>query len=186
MSIDEIKTKLNTYCDSYLEKLKLCPEGFFLLRGYFYEIPTIQKFTHNLKLRKPKNMPLDIHKKINEMCLSKYDWPIRNGVFTYGFDILNNKPKDLGYGNFYLFFPIGEFEFAYHRNYFDLFGVINNLKTPLDDFISSLEYETKDFSLVMSTNINFDNFANETSIKVKNYYLVNPQFAIELSKMIWG
>ena len=186
MSAEEIFEILNHDCSYYLNELRNCGKGKYLLRGYNYDILDIKLFEHDLEGRKPRNMPQHIHDMINNIFLEKVGWKIRNGIFTYGFDMLNYKPKDLGYGPFALFFPIGDFEFAYSPHYFDLFGEVNQLKTDLDTFINNLEFEYKTFCNVMYTNGDYDNFGNEVSIRATTYYLVNPEFAKELALKIWN
>ena len=186
MNEDEIFEILKKDCKQYLDVLKNCRRGYFLLRGYFYQIDAMKKFDHNLDNRKPKNMSQDNHDKINNHFLPIFNWKIRNGIFCYGFDILNNKPKDLGYGIFYLFFPIGNFNYVYSPEYFDLFVHINQTKGDINEIISNLDFKDVDFCNVMKLRKEFDDFGNEVSIKANSYYLLNTSYAEKFSLKIWG
>lgn len=186
MNSSELAEILRTDCETYINCLASCKKGHFLLRGYFYEIETFKLFQHNLNHRVPKNMPQNIHNQLNSHFKKKFGWAIRNGIFTYGFDMINHQPIDMGYGKFYLFFPKDSFSFAYSPEYFDLFGEINQLKGDLQTFIDNIDFETENFCSIMSTRAEYDNFANETSIFSESYYLVNPKFTTDLITNIWG
>jgi hypothetical protein len=186
MDGDKIFQILEQECKPFLETIKDCHKGYFLLRGYFYEIKNIKKFNHDLDNRKPRNMSIDDHNRINDYFQPIFNWKIRNGIFCYGFDILNNKPIDLGYGIFYLFFPIGEFSYVYSPDHFDLWGSKSLTKKNIDEFIKSLNFKDNDFCEVMNFRKEFDEFGNEVSVRAKSYYLVNTLFAEEIASKIWG
>lgn len=185
MAIDKIIETLKIDCKYYLELLSQCKYGHFLLRAYNYPINDIEKFTHNYENRKPRNTPQNMHDKLNKKFEEQFGWKIRNGVFCYGFDILNNVPTDLGYGPFYVCFPIGEFDYAYSYDHFDLFGSMSTTKINMDEFIDSLKYTNESFCDVMVTHPEFHNFGNEVSLYVNSYYLVNLDLADELVPIIW-
>lgn len=185
MTVNKIIETLEADCKYYLELLSKCEYGHFLLRAYNYPIDDIQKFTHNYENRKPRNTPQDSHDKINKKFEPVFGWKIRNGVFCYGFDILNKTPIDLGYGPFALCFPIGEFDYAYSHDHFDLFGSISTTKTDIDEFINTLQYTNKNFCNVMITHPEFHDFGNEVSLFVDSYYLINPSLAKNLLPIIW-
>lgn len=173
-------------CSPFLNSLKNCETGHFLVRGYFYEIEDIKIFEHNLENRKPKNMAQDIHDKINNFFYSKFSWKIRNGIFCYGFDLVNNHPIDLGYGLFFIFFPIGNFDYVYSPDHFDLFGYFNQTKGNVDELIKKLIFKNDSFCDVMTLHDQYDKFGNEVSIRATSYYLINIKYADSLSQKIWG
>ena len=185
MNTSDIFEMLTKDCRPYLDALQNCKKGHFLLRGFFYQIDDYKKFQHNLEFRKPKNMLPDIHNKINSYFEPIFNWKIRNGIFCYGFDILKNEPIDLGYGVFYLFFPIGEFSYVYSTEHFDLFGFIDRAKENIDDLIEELVFRDDNFCDVMILRDEYNNFGNEVSVKANSYYLVNTRFAESFSKKIW-
>lgn len=186
MTKDEVFEILKRDCGYYLSILSKCKKGHFLIRGYNYEILSYRMFEHDIEKRKPRNMPLQIHTKINNYFLKQFGWKIRNGVFCYGFDMLSHSPIDLGYGPFSLFFPIGEFSFVYSPDHFDLFGTVNQSKQNIDDLIATFVFRNTEFCAVMETNEEYDYFGNETSVKVSRYYLVNPSFADYFNTKIWS
>lgn len=185
MNKEDILTILNNECSYFLNILKHCQKGHFLLRGYFYDIETLKKFNHNIEYRTPKNMPLHIHNEINEYFEPSFKWKIRNGIFCYGFDVMNHKPKDLGYGIFYLFFPIGEFQYVYSPDHFDLFGSINQTKTDSLSLITTLIFKEDKLCEALKIREEFDYFSNEISVNAKSYYLVNISLANYISANIW-
>lgn len=185
LQFNKIEEKIFRDCAYYIDLLKNCKRGYFLLRGTFNKIDGIQKFQHDSNFRKPRDTPQNIHDKINDFFLEKFGWKIRNGVFTYGFDVLSNEPTDLGYGDFKLFFPIGDFNFVQNSEHFDLYGALHQRKTDIDTFISGLQFYQDDLCASMNTRQDYHDFGNETSIKTNEYYLVNLKFAEELAIKIW-
>lgn len=178
---------LENDCNYYINLLKNCKKGHFLLRGYDYKIDNLKSFDHPfLENRKPKNMSVDLHNKINNFFLPIFKWKIRNGIFCYGFDMLNNTPRDdYGYGINYLFFPIDEFEFVYSKEHFDLWALFETSKESPDFIINKLKFENKNFCDMMEPRKNYHYFSNEISIKATKYYLVNRNFTKYLIDRIW-
>jgi hypothetical protein len=73
----------------FIEHLRVCPKGTFLVRGFKEQIDTYRFFNHDLENRKPLHTPLETHDFINQTFLDVFGWKIRNGVFCYGFNALN-------------------------------------------------------------------------------------------------
>jgi hypothetical protein len=185
MTDEQIFEIINSDCHQYLEILKHCPKGRFLVRGYYYDIPEIKEFKHNLEKRAPKNMPLNIHEKLNNHFERIFRWKIRNGIFCFGYDINESIPRDLGYGIFYLFFPKGNFRYVYSKEHFDLFGFINQSKENIETIINNLRFEDSNLCQGMVCRKEYDNFSNEISVNANSYYLVNPSLAKSLTSLIW-
>jgi hypothetical protein len=186
MDSETIFKILSQNCSNFLADLKKCPKGHFLVRGYFYDIQDLKEFNHNLDFRKPKSMNPETHEKINNYFLPIYNWKIRNGIFCYGFDLINRKPVDLGYGPFYIFFPIGEFEFVYSRDHFDLWAYFELTKGDKDEMIKNLKFQNTSLRDAMQLNVEFDYFSNEISVKANAYYLINIKHSLNLVKQIWN
>lgn len=176
---------INKDCQEFIKSIRLCKKNVFILRGHFYQIQGIQKFQHDVKYRRPRNMPQNIHDEINIYFEDKFGWKIRNGVFCYGFNLAEHNPIDLGYGIFHLFFPIGNFKFVFSDEHFDLFGSINNSIEPIETVIKNLKFDDKDFCRALTLQPKFDNFSNEISFNTSSYYLINTIYYQEISRFIW-
>lgn len=170
-------------CNPYLETLRITDQK-ILVRGSHSNIETYKEYNHNLNERRPLNMPIDIHDKLNHHFEPEFGWKIRNGVFCFGIDINKNISHNLGYGNNYYFFPKGEFEFVYAPKIFDLFEYFNEPNTDKNDKFVNIQYKSNDFAQAVLTTIDPD-FSNEISLKVNEYYLVNMKYKEQIKKIIW-
>jgi hypothetical protein len=183
--MSDIVKILTESCSEYISSLSICKRDSYLLRGYKKPIPSFEKFNHDLMDRKPLNTPHKIHDTVNSIFFKKFNWKIRNGVFCYGFHFGHNKPIDLGYGKQYLFFPIGGFDFVYNPDFFDFYHYVTENETSQKDF-EKLNFLNDSLKNAIEAGDKEDDLSNEISVKVSSYYLVNPKYREEISRVIWG
>ena len=74
---EEIITILKRDCGSFLDLIK---EVGPIYRGANENKPFVYKEMHSTD-RLPKDTPLPIHKRLNELFMKKFRWPVRNGIF---------------------------------------------------------------------------------------------------------
>jgi hypothetical protein len=122
-------------CSPFIEQIKKCVPVSFLIRG-FSKLNSDYKKIKSQKNRAPVDMDYDIHGLLNDYFIKYFNWPARDGVFTYGRKV---DPKELSeyenddnslsysysvsYGDeTYLMFPIGDFDFVWNNNIEDLYS----------------------------------------------------------------
>ena len=172
---------LKVDCKEFINIISLCEKGSFLFRGYKHQIDNLKLFKHNLSGRKPLHTPQKIHDEINTYHFPKFGWNIRNGAFCYGMNILKEELYDLGYGDNYIFFPIGKFDFVYDILIFDLYS-----KIALEKFdIESLNYVSTDLCSAIQPHNDGNGFGVEISIMTEKYILVNIKYLDFLIGKIW-
>ena len=176
---------ISANCQEYLVTLRTCSKGSILLRGYKKEIVRVKKFYHDLEDRTPLNTPKEIHNSINQFYSPRFGWKVRNGIFCYGYNLENEKAKDLGYGPFYIFFPVGKFDFVYSPTFFDMYGYINESDDELDTTIKKLDFKNDSLCAAITSGEKLDNLSNEISIKANTYYLIDYSFRKEVMHFIW-
>jgi hypothetical protein len=172
-------------CTKYIEELRLCSKGDLLFRGFKEPIDTYREFNHNLDNRSPVNTPKNIHNLINSIFDSQFGWKIRNGVFCYGANILTSQPIDLGYGKQYLFFPIGEFDFVYSPQHFDIYQFVSTV-SPTEDTIKNIAFSNDSLQNAINSGEKEDALSNEISVKSDHYYLINLNMKDVIIDCIWG
>jgi hypothetical protein len=124
-------------CKIFIEDLKKCDKGNFLVRGVNnwnledYNINLFELNTTNN--RKPSDMPLKVHNKLNYLFNEKFGWNVRNGLFSFGRNFYspndkNNKEQmESGYGNqSYLLFPCGEYDIVWSETIDDLYSSLDD------------------------------------------------------------
>jgi len=74
---EEIITILKRDCGSFLDLIK---EVGPIYRGANENKPFVYKEMHSTD-RLPRDIPLPIHKRLNELFMKKFRWPVRNGIF---------------------------------------------------------------------------------------------------------
>lgn len=74
---EEIITILKRDCGSFLDLIK---DVGSIYRGANENKPFVYKEMHSTD-RFPKDTPLPIHKRLNELFMKKFRWPVRNGIF---------------------------------------------------------------------------------------------------------
>jgi len=183
--MDKILEILENKCKPYIEALKRCERNHLLVRGSNDIIKNIKKYNHNLEYRNPRNMPINLHNCLNSKFENVFKWKIRNGVFCYGYDLTKDIKYNLGYGPNYLIFPIGEFEFVYSPNIFDLYGYFSDSNSLFKDKINDLIYVADDLNKALKTVEEGNDFSNEISLKTTEYFLVNFEFKDKIIEMIW-
>lgn len=179
-----LKTLLED-CKPYIDTLRQCDRGNLLVRAYKGEIHELELFDHNLEFRPPLNTPLEIHNRVNELLESKLGWKVRNGIFSYGINILEHEPYDLGYGKNYFVFPKGDFEFAYSLNVFDFFGLISHNKLDDNQLLETLDYQSTNLCKAIKTITDEEHFSNEIMLKAHQYYLVDIRMKEQVINLIW-
>jgi hypothetical protein len=184
--MDSIINCIKTNCKPYIEILKKCEKGRLLVRGSKHQKDSIKEYKKNVEVRKPLNMPIEIHNTLNLKFEAEFGWKIRNGIFCFGFNILNSNPIDLGYGENHMFFPKGEFDFVYEQNAFDLYDYLSINELSIEENINSLKFHSTDLSSAMKSGENENLFSNEISIKAESYYLINMKLKDEIINHIWS
>ena len=108
-------------CSFYIQVLRSGTQGCFLVRSVNRNID-FQRCRHCINERVPRNMDESVHTAINQHFFNVFRWPVRNGVFCYGVINPTSNIQDLGYGQPYLMFPCGKFDFVCDNDIFDLYG----------------------------------------------------------------
>lgn len=184
---EPIQKTLQSECANYIKKLRNCTPGSILLRGFFGKIDILKKFHHNLEFRKPRNTPENIHNLINARFEEEFGWKIRNGAFCYGFNLRNKEePKELGYGPFYICFPVGNFKIVYSPTIIDMYGPISLSKKPIETILDEVDFTDEDLcKAIESGDRKHQNVSNEISIGVSSYYLIDYKFKDCINALIW-
>lgn len=79
--------------------------------------------------RIPKDMPGFLHDSLDDEFKEKFGWkPRGTGVF-----VTSSKRESRGYGDSYVFFPVGMYRYLYNNNIIDLFGEVDNDFAGYDD-----------------------------------------------------
>jgi hypothetical protein len=176
---------LENDCKEYINLLKSCTKGSYLFRGFREQIDSYRKFDHNMDFRKPVNTPKKIHDLINSVFEPKFGWKIRNGVFCYGFNSSNGNPNELGYGKQHILFPIGEFNFVYSPDHFDIYQFVTTVKVD-KNVIEGLIFKSDSIESAINSGEKEDGLSNEISINVKSYYLINSKLTNIITDFIWN
>jgi hypothetical protein len=133
--IDDILDDVFDRCKPYIDIIKSCDGQRLLFRGFNFKGEdikddvllsiyaekhiTIKEIKHRWN-RIPLDTPEEIHDLLNTKFVEKFGWEARNGVFCYLKDATHN--TSTGYGVPYMIFPIGDFEYLWSPNVFDLYG----------------------------------------------------------------
>lgn len=167
--------------------LKAVITGKLLYRGVRKDIDSIEKITPRTN-RIPRNTGFNTHKLLDELFLKKFGWKARSeGVFVSG-----NKDEAYGYGEVYLFFPIGDYKYIWSPVVEDLYLNLDDLmrtanysdiliqdKEKADAFSQLLDKELiptyKNDDLKRATLV-----GNEIMFKCNYYYLVNNKYVKEI------
>lgn len=121
--------------------------------------------------RKPRNTYKEIHGLLNRLFNDKFGWKARNGIFGIG-----GYPSPI-YGDAYLFFPIGKFEFLWNPKIEDLWRLPIIQPSGITSMKKYLEEKEKSFKRLVNGYKNTDlkgaiASGNEISFKVSKYYMV--------------
>lgn len=174
-------------CKKWLDFSK----GLFVYRGIKIHDKIVRIDTN--KNRKPKDTPLNLHKKIDEIFYKKFGWkPRSEGVFCTG----NISTANL-YGEIYVIFPIGDFEILWSEEVEDLYiksGTFSMYASMLDQLISafmlkdSSHYsDEKGMKRLVDTYKNKDLYGaikseNEIMIKCDQYYAISVSYIEKIYK----
>jgi hypothetical protein len=167
-------------CKPYINALKLFSDNNVFYRGYetgSNRNVFIKKTPR--KDRKPMNTSIELHNMLDDIFEKKFGWRVRSeGVFTSG-----NMGDTFGYGDEYVFFPIGKFKYVFSPNVNDLFVDMEHIFSEYEDshdinYLKSHEYkrdaleEFIDKNYVQNKNLNKALVCREIVWKCKEYYLV--------------
>ena len=175
IDIDGIIDKLEDKCQPYLKECK--KGGGFLYRGYSKSNKDGIFKLKPRNNRRPKDMPIEIHKLLDDLFKKKFGWKARSeGVFSI------SDSYGAGEYNTYLdiLFPIGNFKYVWSPGVVDILLMLNDI-----DIIDS------NWNLIVNLEENVDNIIEvvekytnknlykaimeeaEVAIKCKEYYLVD-------------
>lgn len=106
-------------CQPYLQQNKDAVNRFPMYRGVrkTNNANVIRKEVR-LSDRKPKDMPYDLHQFINGYFKQNYGGAFRNGMFVSGSPGVSSE-----YGDTYIIFPAGEFQYLWSPHYEDLYSI---------------------------------------------------------------
>lgn len=189
IDVDEIIKMLEKDSGKYIKELKKTKT--FLMRGSFDFSPWSGKgYTKKqarLKDRVPRNSNKHFHDYLNQLFMNKFKWPVRNGVFAAS--------QSVGiYGSPALFFPIGDYKYAWSPEYKDLFNIIPSFdrSKPKEQALEYMKKHgfDKNFKKAVATYKDKDlkgamRVGQEVSFNTKGYYLVTPVVAPQLAEK-WG
>ena len=114
---DLIIARLKIDCKKFLQET----DGIPVYRGVIKRLPhgMSRKTSHIEAGRKPRDATPEIHDYLNNLFKKKFGWPVRNGVFVSG-----NWSQVESYGDAYIFFPIGDYEYAWSPGVDDLWSFV--------------------------------------------------------------
>jgi len=105
-------------CKPFLEAINHDVPNNVLYRG-MDDVPKLGTKTARLDSRKPTDSHRADHNDLNNYFNQKYGHPYRNGVFATGaFNMAS------GYGSVVAMFPIGNFEYIWHKKIMDVYSNI--------------------------------------------------------------
>jgi len=158
-------------CKPFLTQAK----GKILFRGLGYARDDFMKKTVRLSDRVPKDMPEEIHNKLNKFFVMKHGAPFRNALFLSG----DNAQAD-EYGSLYRIYPIGNFEFLWSPAVNDLFSSWEDYAYGWDAEYGYPEENLRDFhNEILKNNYTTNDLAkaigsgNEIMLRCKSYYAID-------------
>lgn len=170
----KIVKSIHRDCKPFLQQAK----GGTLYRGLGNADDDFLKKKVRLTDRVPKDMPQEIHNKLNQYFLMKHGGKFRNALFVSG-----DMSVAIEYGNLYRIFPIGQFEFLWSPKVFDLYQDWEEYEP------KKWDVENRDIKLkealkffhdeILKDGYTTDNLAaaiqskNEIMLRGRNYYAVN-------------
>jgi len=118
--------KIKKFCKPYLQQNKEPLDGNALYRGL--GTSTADALTKSVQVdkRPPMTTPLVVHNAVNDYFISEFGEPFRNSIFCTG-----NRRRAKGYGNLYVIFPIGSFDYLWSPKVIDLFYYWQNINFKL-------------------------------------------------------
>lgn len=123
------------------------------------------------KKRRPLHTKEDLHNKLSELFKDKFGWnPRSEGAFAF-----SNETKANLFGNTYLFFPTGEYDFVYNEDIIDLTNFLYNYKNKnknhTHEFLKDIVNEYKDDNLKLAIES-----GAEISFNCDGYIIISPRF----------
>jgi len=198
--ISEMLKIIEKDCKPFLKEIKKS-DGRLLFRGIR---GAIKKDKNGLekrrvrKNRKPSDIPLELHKYIDDELYAKFGWhPRSEGVFA-----TSSFMNAVNFGVPHLFFPIGKFKYVWSTygsmGNEDLLSTLEDLqivdyergKYIVSDALSKDEIEKEiDYLLKKYTDKNLQKAMKleaEISFKCDHYYLADAEDGHYIEEMIWG
>ena len=174
-SHEDIRDMLRRDCMPYLKMIGP-PSEIIAWRGMEgkYESDSFGKHKAHLTDRRPSSTTPRLHTFLNKWFTTNFGQPFRNGVFVTG-DIDTAET----YAEPYAIFPIGNFQYLYHKEIDDLFtGIQLSYSTPKLKVLNQLE-EIKDGYRTVGMDIAIRS-GNEIMLWVEEYYYVHPSIVKRL------
>ena len=106
-----------------------------LYRGSKKSVATISKIVVRT-VRKPRDIPQEIHDKLNTSFVTKFGWKVRNGIFATGNPSVAKK-----YGEPYIFFPIGKYDYVWSHDIYDLYTELQDIEYDKAEFEDTNLYD---------------------------------------------
>jgi hypothetical protein len=118
-------------CAPFIKELKKSGENKILWRGTKkVSTRTILQVSPRQD-RSPKDMEVEIHDELDERFKQKFGWMARSeGVF-----VTSQKASAETYGDGYIFFPVGKYEYLYNPTIGDLFSDLDSDTIMYDAFV---------------------------------------------------
>ncbi len=173
-------------CKPFLEQAN----GGTLYRGLGHENEGMLKKKVRLANREPKDMPQDIHDKLNKYFLMKHGAKFRNALFLSGSDMQAGE-----YGDLYKIFPIGRFEFLWSPKISDLYTEYEDYEggfwhdlTPKEERAHKKKQLKRFHDEVLTKGYTTDHLAkaiksgNEIMLRCNSYYAINSDGVDQLPK----
>lgn len=157
----EVITVLERDCKQFIKEISKSDR--LLLRGSKKPVKDILKIKSRTD-RYPKDMPIDLHKDLDNLFKKKFGWKARTeGTFATSCFTTANK-----YGMPYLFFPIGEYKFIWSTFVFDLYFLKSDLYGGNIEKIIDTYKNTNLIQAIKSE--------HEIMFKCKEHYLVDIKY----------
>jgi len=162
-------------CQPYLNAINNQVDRYEIYRGMKRVHSAFSKRTVRLDKRNPTDSPRDVHDAVNEYFHDTFGAPFRNAMFCTG-----NLTEVREYGEAFVVYPIGDFEFLWSPYVDDMFkewedfNIETNLDTP--QFIKT-RIAGKFFNTDIKKAIDSE---HEIMIRCNNYYAVDVGLAWDL------
>ena len=177
----EMVERIKKDCAPFLELSKTCEHPLVFLRGTSSDWLDKNgeslhrwgcwKVDHNWN-RRPVDSPNWFHNELNKELESKFNWPVRNGVFA-----LRNYLVALNYSKrwnrdseAFIMIPIGDFEFCYSDRYKDVWG---DLKQEILDNEVDVKEIADTYTDENIEGAGIGNRCHEVSFKCDSYYMLS-------------
>ena len=170
-SFAELSEEIYSNCSKYIKEIKGAKGA--LVRtiaqfGITSKGAVIKKKTR--PDRKPKDIPIEIHKKIDDMFYKTYGWRARSKNVAFCWAMPFNYPT---FSNLSLFFPVGNYKYLWSPDVEDLFESLEKTFSYDDEvelFAKEIlpTYTDKGLKMACTTN-------HEVMVNCKEYYLIRPE-----------